>query len=241
MPAKRPTRRVRLRRASDQIRSNIAELATAAQGINASIEQDRPHVARSGRGGDRCGATDVRGHEQPPSRGCRSAAASIDAVIKTINSLALQTNLLALNAAIEAARAGDAGAGFAVVADEVKTLADSTSGRDRRHLAAVEAIQTNTEAAVLVHRRRVPGHSANSRRARRPSRPRSRSRRPSPCRSRSGWPTAPASPRRSPATCRRWPAPPRPTSTNASETRRLADGLSRDRRAPARVVAAFRA
>ena len=132
---------------SEQVRSNLVELSTAANGINASIEKigRTAHSAASV-------ATDASTASQGTSHTVARLQVSgreIDAVVKTINSLALQTNLLALNAAIEAARAGDAGAGFAVVADEVKTLAGATSGATDSIVAAVDVIQTNTEAAVI--------------------------------------------------------------------------------------------
>lgn len=135
-----------LAQASEQIRGNIAELAIAAEGINASITQigRTSHEAAA----VATGAAETSESTSATVGQLQDSGRSIDSVIKTINSLAMQTNLLALNAAIEAARAGDAGAGFAVVAGEVKTLADSTAGATGDISNAVAAIQTNTSTAV---------------------------------------------------------------------------------------------
>jgi methyl-accepting chemotaxis protein len=135
-----------LAQASEQIRGNIAELATAAEGINASITQIGQTSHETA--GVAVGAAETSESTSATVGRLQVSGRNIDSVIKTINSLAMQTNLLALNAAIEAARAGDAGAGFAVVAGEVKTLADSTASATGDISAAVAAIQTNTEAAV---------------------------------------------------------------------------------------------
>jgi len=76
------------------------------------------------------------------------AAERIGEVIGLIKAIAGQTNLLALNATIEAARAGEAGKGFAVVADEVKELAKETAKATEDISRKIEAIQTDTKAAV---------------------------------------------------------------------------------------------
>jgi methyl-accepting chemotaxis protein len=77
------------------------------------------------------------------------SSAEIGNVIKVITSIAEQTNLLALNATIEAARAGDAGKGFAVVASEVKDLAQETARATEDISHRVEAIQVDTDGAVV--------------------------------------------------------------------------------------------
>jgi len=80
--------------------------------------------------------------------GLQQAARRIGEVINLINSIASQTNLLALNATIEAARAGEAGKGFAVVANEVKELAKETAKATEDISRKIEAIQTDSKAAV---------------------------------------------------------------------------------------------
>lgn len=94
------------------------------------------------------GVTSARAATETISRLGHSSA-KIGEVIRLITSIAEQTNLLALNATIEAARAGELGKGFAVVAGEVKDLAQATAQATDDISGMVQAIQQDTNAAII--------------------------------------------------------------------------------------------
>ena len=77
------------------------------------------------------------------------SSARIGEVVESIRGIAGQTTMLALNATIEAARAGEAGRGFAVVASEVKDLAAETGAATADIVSRVEAIHSDTQAALV--------------------------------------------------------------------------------------------
>ncbi len=70
-------------------------------------------------------------------------------IVRLIEDIAEQTNLLALNATIQAAAAGDNGRGFAVVADEIRVLATRVADATKRVSEIVQAIQGDTQDAVI--------------------------------------------------------------------------------------------
>ncbi|MGV8966875.1 MAG: methyl-accepting chemotaxis protein [Cellulomonas sp.] len=118
--------------ATEEMSSSIREIATNTQN-SADVAANAVHVVQAASG------TVAKLGE---------SSAEIGSVVKVINSIAEQTNLLALNATIEAARAGEAGKGFAVVASEVKELARETSKATEDIGHRIEAIQSDTQAAV---------------------------------------------------------------------------------------------
>jgi len=132
--------------AAEQVSTNVQTVAAATEEMSASIRE----IAKNTQSAADVAATAVHVVQTASVTVAKlgESSAEIGSVVKVINSIAEQTNLLALNATIEAARAGEAGKGFAVVASEVKELARETSTATEDIGHRIEAIQSDTRAAV---------------------------------------------------------------------------------------------
>jgi methyl-accepting chemotaxis protein len=132
--------------AAQAVGQNLQTVATGAEEMETSIKD----IARNATEAARVATSAVKVAETTTATVSKLGESSteIGQVVKVITSIAQQTNLLALNATIEAARAGEAGKGFAVVANEVKELAKATAKATEDISHKIEAIQTDTKAAV---------------------------------------------------------------------------------------------
>jgi len=133
-------------KSAQAVSQNLQTVATGAEEMGASIKE----IAKNATEAARVATSAVRVAETTTATVSKlgDSSTEIGQVIKVITSIAQQTNLLALNATIEAARAGEAGKGFAVVANEVKELAKETAKATEDISRKIEAIQTETKAAV---------------------------------------------------------------------------------------------
>jgi len=131
---------------AEQVSQNLQTVATGAEEMGASIKEIAKNATEAAKVATAAVAVAETATATVGKLG--ESSAEIGQVIKVITSIAQQTNLLALNATIEAARAGEAGKGFAVVANEVKELAKETAKATEDISHKIEAIQTDTKAAV---------------------------------------------------------------------------------------------
>jgi methyl-accepting chemotaxis protein len=132
--------------AVDQVARSVTTVASGAEEMTAAIGE----IASSTHHAAQVASQAVSLAEasiQSVTRLGRSSE-EIGGVVAAITAIAEQTNLLALNATIESARAGEAGRGFAVVAAEVKELANETAKATQDISSKIEAIQSDTAAAV---------------------------------------------------------------------------------------------
>ncbi|MFZ0286423.1 MAG: methyl-accepting chemotaxis protein [Terriglobales bacterium] len=132
--------------ATAQVSQNLQTVATGAEEMGSTIKEIAKNATESAKVAT--GAVKVAEDTTSTVSKLGESSDQIGQVIKVITSIAQQTNLLALNATIEAARAGEAGKGFAVVANEVKELAKETAKATEDISRKIEAIQTDTKAAV---------------------------------------------------------------------------------------------
>lgn len=133
-------------KSAQAVSQNLQTVATGAEEMGASIKE----IAKNATEAAKVATSAVKVAESTTATVSKlgDSSTEIGQVIKVITSIAQQTNLLALNATIEAARAGEAGKGFAVVANEVKELAKETAKATEDISRKIEAIQTDTKAAV---------------------------------------------------------------------------------------------
>lgn len=135
--------------AAAQVKDSVVEMANRSASVAEAL--DRLHGETMSAHEAAKGAVALVKTSSDRAEGLVVTAASIEDVVKTIETIVGQVSTLALNATIEAARAGEAGLGFAVVAKEVRALARQTRGAASSIAMHAQAIYGAAREVSLGH------------------------------------------------------------------------------------------
>jgi methyl-accepting chemotaxis protein len=127
--------------------TNALQAAEAAREALSSSREGQTAVIKTTEG-----MSHIRDNVQDTSKKIKrlgERSQEVGEIVRLIEDIAEQTNLLALNATIQSAAAGENGRGFAVVADEIRILATRVADATKRVSAIVQAIQGDTQEAVI--------------------------------------------------------------------------------------------
>ncbi len=127
--------------------TNALQAAEAAREALNSSREGQMAVVKTTQG-----MSNIRENVQETSKKIKrlgERSQEVGEIVRLIEDIAEQTNLLALNATIQSAAAGENGRGFAVVADEIRILANRVADATKRVSEIVQAIQGDTQDAVI--------------------------------------------------------------------------------------------
>jgi len=146
--------------AAAETRGRMAEMASAAQEVNANADRSATLSSRMSETAEHGrkrvletvdGMKEIRDATDEAQRaieGLDRRMTEIGAIVSVIDDVTDETSLLALNAAIIAAQSGESGRAFSVVAEEMKAVADRVLAGTKEIHELVRAVQRESANAT---------------------------------------------------------------------------------------------
>ena len=135
---------------------SLEETAAAMEQLTATVQQNAENAKQADALVNKASSIAAQGghamHQVVQTmEGIDASSQKIADIIGVIDGIAFQTNILALNAAVEAARAGEQGRGFAVVAAEVRSLAHRSASAAKEIKALIqESVSQVTQGSAQI-------------------------------------------------------------------------------------------